>query len=54
MNNNSMLKLDGNLEGLRTHQHCAIRIHFGADVDRGLAALTRAIETALLDGLSVK
>ena len=54
MNNNSMLKLDGNLEGLRTHEYCAIRIHFDADVTRRLAALTRAIDTALLDGLPVK
>jgi hypothetical protein len=53
MNDNPVLKLDGDLEGLRTHERCAIRIHFGADVDRGLVALTRAIDTALL-GLSVK
>lgn len=54
MNDNPVLKLDGDLEGLRTHEHCAIRIHFGADVNWRLAALTRAIDTALLDWLSVK
>ncbi len=43
----------GSLEALRTHQHCAIRIHVDADVNRRLAALTRASVTVLLDGLSV-
>ncbi|HLZ33296.1 MAG TPA: bifunctional transaldolase/phosoglucose isomerase [Nitrospira sp.] len=44
----------GDLEALRKHQRRVIRIHLGADVGRGLAALTRAIDTALLDRLSVK
>jgi hypothetical protein len=54
MNDNHVLKLDGDLEALRKHQRRVIRIHLGADVGQGLAALTRAIDTALHDGLSVK
>jgi hypothetical protein len=44
----------GDLETLRTHERRMIRIDLGADVGRGLAALTRALEIALLNGLSVK
>lgn len=54
MNDNHVLKLDGDLEALRKHQRHVIRIHLGANVGQGLAALTRAIDTALHDGLSVK
>ena len=43
----------GDLETLRTHERRMIRIDLGADVGRGLAALTRALEIALLTGLSV-
>jgi len=44
----------GDLEALRKHHRRVIRIHLGADVARGLAALTRAIDTALLDRVPVK
>ena len=44
----------GDLETLRTHERRMIRIDLGADVGRGLAALTRALEIALLNRLSVK
>ena len=44
----------GDLETLRTPERRMIRIDLGADVGRGLAALTRALEIALLNGLSVK
>jgi transaldolase/glucose-6-phosphate isomerase len=43
----------GDLAALRTHERRVIRIHLGADVARGLAALTRALDTALL-ALSLK
>jgi transaldolase/glucose-6-phosphate isomerase len=43
-----------NSETLRKHERRVIRVHLGADVDRGLAALERAIKTALISGLSVK
>jgi hypothetical protein len=44
----------GDLEALRKHERRVIRIHLGADVSRGLAALERAIEAALIDRLLVK
>lgn len=44
----------GDLEALRKHERRVIRIHLGADVGRGLAALKRAIDAALPNGLSVQ
>lgn len=44
----------GDLEALRKQERRVIRIHLGADVDRGLAALEQAMEAAVKDGLSVK
>jgi hypothetical protein len=35
------------LEALRKHQRRVIRIHLGADVGKGLAALDLAIKAAL-------
>ena len=37
----------GDLEALRKHERRVIRIHLGADVGKGLAALDQAIKTAL-------
>jgi hypothetical protein len=37
----------GDLEALHKHQRRVIRIHLGADVGKGLAALEQAIKAAL-------
>jgi hypothetical protein len=42
------------LEALRKHERRVIRIHLGADVGQGLAAMGRAIEAALSDQVLVK
>jgi transaldolase / glucose-6-phosphate isomerase len=44
----------GDLEALRKHARRVIRIHLGADVGKGLAALDQAIKAALRHGSSVK
>ncbi|MGH7967193.1 MAG: bifunctional transaldolase/phosoglucose isomerase, partial [Limisphaerales bacterium] len=44
----------GDLEALRKHERRVIRIHLGADIGRGLAALGRAIEAVLSDQVLVK
>jgi transaldolase/glucose-6-phosphate isomerase len=37
----------GDLEALRQHKRRVIRIHLGADIDQGLAALKQAVQSAL-------
>jgi hypothetical protein len=44
----------GDLEALRKRERRVIRIHLGADIGRGLAALGRAIEAVLSDQVLVK
>jgi hypothetical protein len=44
----------GDLEALRKRERRVFRIHLGADIGRGLAALGRAIEAVLSDQVLVK
>jgi len=37
----------GDLEALRQHKQRVIRVHLGADVNQGLAALKQAVQLAL-------